>query len=93
MNKGIAILFCQLGCIRTSFVVYISVENYFCTIALGTVDLPVSLKTVYENAFNGCSSLTRVIYDGTFADFESTVTMGSGNDALELAAYESLVEN
>ena len=62
-----------------------------CT-ALGTVRLPRSLDTIYENAFASCTSLTKLIYDGTLEDFAITITIGYGNEALEMAAYDSLDE-
>ena len=37
MDKGIAFFFCQFQCIGTGLIIDISIENHFCTVALGAV--------------------------------------------------------
>ena len=59
-----------------------------CT-ALGTVDLPRSLNSVEDYAFNGCTALSKVIYDGTLAEY-AVISVGEYNDYLDYAAIESL---
>ena len=46
-----------------------------------TVRLPESLKSVGTNAFQGCSGLTDVYYEGEAAEW-AKISFGSGNDAL-----------
>ena len=46
-----------------------------------TIRLPATVKSIPINAFNGCSKLTDLYYDGTEADWQK-VTKASGNDLL-----------
>jgi hypothetical protein len=45
---------------------------------------------VDDYAFNGCTALSKLIYDGNAADYAS-IDMGVSNEYLDRAAYESLI--
>ncbi len=49
---------------------------------LTSIYIPLSLKSVLSNAFNGCISLSDVYYDGTDEDWNRISIEGNGNDCL-----------
>ncbi|MCR4586022.1 MAG: leucine-rich repeat protein, partial [Lachnospiraceae bacterium] len=49
---------------------------------LTSVYLPLSVKSILSDAFNGCTSLTDVYYSGTEEDWKKINIQGSGNDLL-----------
>ncbi len=47
-----------------------------------SVSIPSTVTYIGRRAFNGCTSLTDVYYDGTEAEWSANVELGSGNSAL-----------
>ena len=61
------------------------INNYNLT----TVTIPLTIKTIGNRAFSGCSSLQRIIYEGTQESWQ-TITIGSQNDAIRRITPEFL---
>lgn len=55
--------------------------------ALKTMYIPASVKSVQEGAFNGCSALTDVYFDGTEAQWKNAVTVKTNNAYLTRATF------
>ena len=60
------------------------VKNKNTCTALRTVYLPLSLHTVYENAFYGCAGVASVPYEGNVTQF-SYITFFPGNGVIVYA--------
>ncbi len=52
-----------------------------------SISIPATVVEIGRRAFNGCSALTDVYYDGTEAEWEEKVSISSGNDALLNATF------
>ena len=50
--------------------------------ALTSVSFPNTIEEIGRRAFNNCSSLTDVYYDGTEEEWNNKVSISSGNDAI-----------
>ena len=55
-----------------------------CT-SLKSISIPATLKRIYDDSFENCTSLTEVLYAGN-ADAWNTITVGENNQPLWLAA-------
>lgn len=52
--------------------------------AMKTITIPVSIQSIRDGAFSGCTSLTTVYYQGTSEQWNK-ITIGSGNENLKNA--------
>ena len=53
--------------------------------AITSISFPCTIEEIGRRAFNNCSSLTDVYYDGTEEEWNEKVSISSGNDAIENA--------
>lgn len=64
--------------------------------AITSVSFPSTLEEIGRRAFNNCTALTDVYYDGTGDEWNNNVSISAGNDAIENATKhfnESAVES
>lgn len=58
-------------------------SSAFANLTITSVTIPTSIKEIGRKAFNGCTSLTDVYYDGSEEEWKALLdAVGTGNDAL-----------
>ena len=61
-------------------------NSAFANCDIKSINIPKNIRNVGDNAFEGCSALENVYYNGTYADWES-INKGNGNECLENAVW------
>ena len=60
--------------------------------AITSVTFPTTIESIGRRAFNNCTALTTVIYEGTAAEWENVFVNATGNDAILNADVQFLGE-